>query len=185
MRELRRPHKGLAGQLLLAHPAMRDPNFARTVILMSAHNEDGALGVVLNRPLNKQLGELSSDFASSPLAGVPLYKGGPVRPDQLTLAAWQFNEQEGAFQLYFGLEPNKATELVGSPGVTVRGFLGYAGWGEGQLEDEMKQSTWFVSPVDSEAMGSADGIALWRTILGSLDPELKLLADEPEDPTVN
>jgi putative transcriptional regulator len=185
MRAGRSTTKDLAGQLLLAHPAMRDPNFRRTVVLMSAHNEDGALGVVLNRPLGKQLGELSGDFALTPLAGVPLYKGGPVQPEQLVLAAWQVREQENAFQLYFGLEPGKATELVGQAGITVRGFLGYSGWGKGQLENEMKHNTWFVSPVDGEALGSNDGVALWRTILGSLDPELKLLAGEPEDPAVN
>jgi putative transcriptional regulator len=185
MRERSRTTKDLAGQLLLAHPAMRDPNFARTVILMSAHNDDGALGVVLNRPLGKQLGELTGDFALSPLAGVPLYTGGPVQPEQLILAAWQFHEEESAFQLYFGLEPDKATELIGRPGVTLRGFLGYSGWSKGQLENEMKHQTWFVTPVDGEALGKNDGVALWRTILGSLDPELRLLANEPEDPTVN
>lgn len=177
--------KNLAGQLLVAHPALRDPNFIRTVILLSAHNDDGALGVVLNRPMGKQLGEFSSDFAFGPLAGVPLYRGGPVQTDQLVLAAWQWREDEGAFQLYFGLEPDKATELIGAAGVTVRGFLGYSGWGQGQIENEMKHRTWFVTSVDSEILGRNDGVALWRTILGSLDPELKLLADEPEDPTVN
>jgi len=69
--------------------------------------------------------------------------------------------------------------------VVIRAFLGYAGWGQGQLENEMKHDTWFVSTVEGELLESSDGDALWRNILGSLDPDLKLLANEPDDPTVN
>lgn len=175
----------LAGQLLLAHPSLKDPNFARTVILMSAHDPEGALGVVLNRPVERQLGELNSNYALTPLAGVPIYRGGPVETDKLILVAWQLRAEEGEFQLNFGLEPDRASSLIGTPGVTVRGFLGYAGWGKGQLENEMKQNTWFTAPIEQYNLGAADGVGLWRMVLGSLDPELKLLADEPEDPTVN
>ena len=69
----------IAGSLLLAHPAMKDPNFRRSVVLMSVHNDEGAMGVVLNRPMGKRLGELSGDFALGPLSGVPLFNGGPDR----------------------------------------------------------------------------------------------------------
>ncbi len=175
----------LAGQLLLAHPVMRDPNFKRTVILMSVHNAEGAMGVVLNRPLDKQLGELNTEFAFGPLAGVPLYSGGPVAPEQLILVCWQWLKPESAFQLQFGLEPEKAAELIGTPGVTLRAFLGYSGWGQGQLENEMNHDTWFVTPVEGGLLEQSDGLALWRSILGSINPDLKLLANEPEDPTVN
>ena len=175
----------LAGQLLLAHPALRDPNFKRSVILLSAHSPDGAMGVILNRPLDQQLGELNTEFAFGPLAGVPVYAGGPVEPEQLIIVSWQWLEEEGAFQLHFGIEPERAAEIVGQPGVTLRAFVGYSGWGKGQLENEMKHDTWLVSTVEGEILGQADGTALWRQILGGLDPELKLLADEPDDPTVN
>lgn len=187
MKERRTARKAqtLAGQLLLAHPAMRDPNFKRSVILLSAHSGEGAMGVVLNRPLDKQLGELNSEFAFGPLAGVGVYAGGPVEPGQLILVSWQWLEADSAFQLHFGIEPERAAELVGTPGVTLRAFLGYAGWGQGQLENEMKHDTWLVSAVEGEILGEADGVTLWRQILGALDPELKLLANEPEDPTVN
>lgn len=187
MKERRTARKidSLAGQLLLAHPALRDPNFKRTVILLSAHSGEGAMGVVLNRPLDKQLGELNTAFAFGPLAGVPVYAGGPVEPEQLIIVSWQWLEADHAFQLHFGIEPDKAAELVGSPGVTLRAFLGYAGWSKGQLENEMKQDTWLVTTVEGEILGQSDGIALWRQILASIDPELKLLADEPDDPTVN
>ena len=180
-----RPAQTLAGQLLLAHPALADPNFRRTVILMSAHDADGAMGVVLNRPLDKQLGELNTEFALGPLAGVPVYCGGPVQPEQLVIVSWQWLTDESAFQLHFGLEPEKAAELIGAPGVTLRAFLGYSGWGKGQLENEMKQDTWFTAAVEGDALERLDGVALWRAVLGTIDPELKLLADEPDDPTLN
>ncbi len=187
MKERRTAHRSetLAGQLLLAHPALREPTFRRSVILLSAHSGDGAMGVVLNRPLDRQLGEINTEFAFGPLAGVPVYAGGPVEPEQLIIAAWQWLEEESAFQLHFGLEPERAMEMVGLPGVTLRAFVGYSGWSKGQLENEMKHDTWLVSTVEGDILGQADGTALWRQILGSIDPELKLLADEPEDPTVN
>ena len=71
MRERGKATLNLAGSLLLAHPAMRDPNFHRAVVLLSSHGDDGAMGVVLNRPLGKHLGDLNAQFAASPLAGVP------------------------------------------------------------------------------------------------------------------
>ena len=187
MRERRSTRKptSLAGQLLLAHPVMRDPNFARTVILMSAHNAEGAMGVVLNRPQGRQLAELNQEFALGPLAGVPLYCGGPVQPDQLILVSWQWLKSESAFQLHFGIEPEKAAELIGTPGVVLRAFLGYAGWSKGQLESEMKHDTWIVTTVEGDQLEQADDVSLWRNILGAIDPELRLLANEPDDPTVN
>jgi putative transcriptional regulator len=187
MKERRTARKAvtLAGQLLLAHPVLRDPNFKRTVILLSVHNADGAMGVVLNRPLDKQLGELTTEFAFGPLAGVPLYCGGPVEPEQLIIVSWQWLKTESAFQLQFGLEPEKAAGLVGAPDITLRAFLGYAGWGKGQLENEMKHDTWLATPVEGGLLEQSDGIPLWRSILVSIHPDLKLLANEPEDPTVN
>ncbi len=185
MRERGKTKATFAGQLLLAHPSLRDPNFVRTVILMSAHDPEGALGVVLNRPLKQRLAELNSDFALTPLAEVPVYRGGPVETEKLIIVSWQWRKAEGELQLNFGLEPERACSLVGTPDVTIRAFLGYAGWGKGQLENEMKHHTWFSAPIANYNLGSADGVGLWRLVLGSLDPELKLLADEPEDPTVN
>jgi putative transcriptional regulator len=184
-RRTSRSSKTLAGHLLLAHPVLRDPNFKRTAILLSVHNADGAMGVVLNRPLNQQLGELNAEFAFGPLAGIPVYAGGPVSTEQLIIVSWQWLEGEDAFQLHFGLEPVKAAELIGTPGLTLRAFLGYSGWSQGQLENEMKHDTWVVSAVDGTELEKHDGVALWRNLLGGIDPDLKLQAQEPDDPTAN
>lgn len=181
----RRRAESLAGQLLLAHPVLKDTNFRRAVVLLSEHDADGALGVVLNRPLGRNLGDLAADFALGPLAKVPLYTGGPVEPEKLLLAGWRWRAKTHEFELHFGLEPDRAEELLASGEATVRAFLGYAGWSGGQLETEMKQQTWFVAGPADYNLASADGPALWRLVLGSLDPQLKLLADEPEDPARN
>jgi len=187
MKERRSPRKtpSLAGQLLLAHPVLRDDSFRRTVVLLSSHNTDGAMGVVLNRPLNRQLGELNTEFAMSPLAGVPLYYGGPVEPEQLIIVTWHWIPAQQAFQLHFGVEVEKATAMMGTPGVTMRAFLGYAGWSKGQLENEMSQDTWLVTPVEGDWLIKHDGVQLWRGMITHLQPELKVLADAPDDPTVN
>ena len=77
---MRKNKESLAGSLLLAHPILRDPNFRKTAVLMSTHGPDGAMGVVLNRPLGKRLGELKGDFALGPLASTPIFWAGPCRP---------------------------------------------------------------------------------------------------------
>lgn len=183
MRERPTTKETLAGSLLLAHPAMRDPNFRHSVVLMSAHNAEGAMGVVLNRPLSKRLGELSGDFALSPLAPVPLFKGGPVQTDQLILVAWQPHPE--GFRLHFGLDPEKAQELLGDEGTHIRGFLGYSGWSAGQLENEMKMRTWIVADIPEDLLTHTQDDSLWRTVLGREGAEWRLLANEPDDPEFN
>ena len=184
MRERRRISKDtLAGSLLLAHPAMRDKNFRRSVVLMSAHNSEGAMGVVLNRPVGKRLGELSGELALGPLASVPLFAGGPVKTDQLVLAAWQ--TRPDGFRLHFGIEPDKAVQLLAEDGTHVRGFLGYSGWTGGQLEREMKQRTWIVADVPEDLLTHSQDDSLWRTVLCREGAEWRLLAGEPDNPELN
>lgn len=184
---MREPHQTsretLAGSLLLAHPAMKDPNFRRSVVLMSSHNAEGAMGVVLNRPMGKRLGELSGDFALGALAGVPLFHGGPVQTEQLVLAAWQ--TRSDGFRLHFGIDPDKAEQLLGEDGTHVRGFLGYSGWSAGQLENEMRLRTWVVADVPEDLLTQAQDESLWRTVLGREGAEWRLLAGEPDDPELN
>lgn len=175
--------ESLAGSLLLAHPGMKDPNFRRSVVLMSVHNDEGAMGVVLNRPLKKRLGELSGEFALGPLAAVPLFAGGPVQTEQLVLAAWQIRDD--GFRLHFGIEPDKAQELLAEDATQVRGFLGYSGWSAGQLEKEMQQNTWVVADVPEDLLTQTQDDSLWRVVLGREGAEWRLLAGEPENPEAN
>ncbi len=177
----------LSGSLLLAHPSLRDPNFHRSVVLISAHSsEDGAIGVVINKPLHKTLGEMDDRFADGPLSEVPLYMGGPVCPDQMLLAAWNWAEDEGTFRFFFGLDVDNARELIeAEPEANIRGFLGYSGWGEGQLEGELEQEAWVTTALDGASLGEVDHEEVWRAILSKVQPDLLFLADAPEDPSQN
>lgn len=174
-----------AGVLLLAHPTMEDPRFCRKVILLSAHAEGGSLGVVLNNPTGRTLGQIDAGMKESVLAPTPLYTGGPVGAEQVILAAWKWTELDSSFQLYFGIDGEKARKLQEDrPEFALRGFLGHAGWSEGQLEAECEQGAWLVLPL-SQLIESIEGDALWRRLIGELSPEMRLQADEPDDPSSN
>jgi len=116
---------------------------------------------------------------------VPLYQGGPVQTEQLLLCAWKFHADQSGFQLMFGIDPNKAIELQEEQGTQLRAFLGYAGWTGGQLENELSQNTWVVTPLVAKLMEEKPDDTLWRTILTDLNHDWKLLVDEPDDPSLN
>jgi len=183
----RRPDSSavLSGSLLLAHPSLLDPHFRRTVVLLSTHDADGAMGVVLNRPMGKSLGDLDPAFALGALSQVPLFEGGPVQTSQVILCAWRPHPEQDGYQLMFGIDPEKAGELSAEEGVYLRAFLGYAGWTGGQLESELKGNTWVVSPLVADLLDDTPDERLWRDLLGQIDHEWKLLANEPEDPSLN
>jgi putative transcriptional regulator len=184
MRESTRSNsESLAGSLLLAHPILRDPNFRRTAILMSTHGPEGAMGVVLNRPLGKRLGELKGDFALGPLASIPIFTGGPVQTEQLILAAWQ--AREDAFQLHFGIDPEKAAQMLADESTRLRAYLGYSGWSAGQLENELQCGTWIVANPPADLFERPMQEALWRSLLADEGDEWRLMVDEPEDPGKN
>lgn len=176
----------LSGVLIAAHPGLLDPNFRRRVVLISSHSaEDGALGVVVNWPLKQTLGEVDPAFELEPLGRVPLYRGGPVAQEELLFAAWQWLPKEGLFRLAFGIDHEQARSYLGAPGYQVRAFLGYAGWGQGQLEEEVAHHSWLLSSVAGKSLTGEEGTALWRKILSGISPEMKILADAPEDPSRN
>ncbi len=176
----------LAGSLALAHPGLRDPNFIRSVVLVTAHSaDDGTLGVIVNKPMGKTLSDYDPKLSGTEFADVPLYEGGPVGDDQLILVAWRWNAEEGSFQLYFGIDQKKAKALlIKDPGFQLRGFIGHSGWGEGQIEGEVEEGSWVISPLQPD-IETQEGVAVWRSILGRMSPEMHLLSGEPDDPSVN
>ncbi len=173
----------LAGSLLLAHPALKDSNFRRTVILMTADTKDGAMGVVINRPAGRSLASLGGDFALGPLADVPLYLGGPVQTKQLILAAWQ--SQPHGFQLHLGIEPEAAGSLLFEPATQVRAYFGYAGWSPGQLKNELKHNTWLVADAPPDLFTQPGDLGLWKSSLAKEGDDWLLMAGEPDDPASN
>lgn len=176
----------LAGSFLLAHPSLTDSNFAKSVVLVSAHSAaNGAIGVIINRPTHKRLSELNHEFVDSPLGQIPIYEGGPVNTGQMILTGWRWLADEGMFKLYFGLTPEKTMELLQMEDVEIRGFMGYSGWSTGQLEKEIEQNAWVVAPLQGTFMDASNGDALWRSLLIAASPEMGIILDEPEDPSVN
>lgn len=181
-RKSRNP-KTLVGSLLVAHPALRDPNFRRAVVLMTAHGTEGATGMVINRPMNRKLGELGGEFALGGLEGVPLFKGGPVETEKLILAAWRAHPE--GFQLHLGLDPYKAGGLLGEADTHLRAFFGYSGWGSGQLEKELEHNTWIVARAPRDLFTRLGDVTLWRNVLAGEGPEWRLIAEEPDNPESN
>ncbi len=172
----------LAGSLLVAHPNMLDPNFRRTVLFISAHDpDDGAIGVIINRPLDKNVADIVTEKPPENLADVPVFFGGPVGNNQLMLAAFEWHKGQGLklnHQVLNPLEP-----VADRP--AVRAFLGYAGWSAGQLEAEMKQNAWIVRKPTRTALKSERISRLWFDIMNQLGPWYRMLAAAPDDPSLN
>ena len=186
MDESQAPVRSLAGFLLGAHPSLLDPNFNRSVVLLSAHTpDDGALGVIINRPTGRTLGSLRDDLQTPLLRNLPLYEGGPVATGDILLVAWKWNLSQQNFRLFFGIEPSALQELIDEdPSIEARAFIGYAGWTTGQLETELMRSDWAIGSF-LQPFGKMPPQNLWRGLLDAVRPEWAILADSPDDPSVN
>lgn len=175
----------LTGALLIAHPGLLDPGFAKSVVLLSVHSEKGSVGVVLNRSMGLSISEYDPAFVDSPLAGVPLFLGGPVADDKIIITAWEWLECGSVFKLYFGITEEKTDQLSHSKHrVDIRAFKGYSVWTEGQLEQEIEDNAWIVSSVKNLAQ-PAESYNIWKSLLAITRPGLLFLADSPDDPAVN
>lgn len=177
--------QNLAGSLLVAHPNMLDPNFRRTVLFISAHDpEDGALGVILNRPLDKHVSDLVSEDPPAGLADVPVFLGGPVGRNQLMFAAFEWQKGQG-LRLNHNVNIDDASERIEHDPQSICAFVGYAGWSAGQLEAEMKQNAWLLQKPTRSALKPEKLPQLWFDIMKGLGPWFKMLSAAPDDPSLN
>src|SRR5438552_8946421 len=178
--------RSLAGSLLVAHPNMLDPNFRRTVLFISEHDpNEGALGVIINRPLDRQVADLVTDEPPANLAEVPVFLGGPVGKNQLMFAAFEWQKGE-RLKLNHNVALEQASDAAGEKNlVTVCAFVGYAGWGAGQLESELKQKAWLVQKANPSLLKLERLPNLWFDIMCSLGPLYKMLSAAPDDPSLN
>jgi putative transcriptional regulator len=177
----------LRGQLLIAGPKLFDPNFRRTVVLIGEHNDEGAIGVVLNRSSEVPVREAASALA--PLVGEEdaIFLGGPVQPQAAVVLA-EFEDLGVAGIVAFdsigfllGDIPAEAASGIRR----ARVFAGYAGWGEGQLEQELEEESWILEAATPGDVFTEDPDGLWTAILRRKGPAYRLLSTMPFDPSLN
>jgi putative transcriptional regulator len=179
--------ESVRGQLLVAGPALLDRNFWRTVVLIVEHSEEGALGLVLNRPSDASVGDTVPQLETLLAAEDPLFIGGPVQPSAVIVLA-EFEDAADAALIAFGdvgvLGNGPPDEL--SVGVrSGRAFLGHAGWGPGQLDGELERGDWILEPARLEDAFSDDALDLWADVLTRKGGSYALLARMPPDPSTN
>jgi putative transcriptional regulator len=177
----------LQGQLLIASPGLLDPNFRRTVVLVTEHNEEGAAGLVLNRPSPTEVSEVVPQLEPLVEDGEQVWVGGPVQPNAVLVLGEFVDPDDAAVPLFGALgfpsldEPDDVVPMT----TRRRVFAGYAGWGSGQLEDELSREDWIVEPALPDDAFTEAPDELWRDVLRRKGGIYELVSRMPEDPSVN
>jgi putative transcriptional regulator len=177
----------LRGHLLIAGPALLDPNFWRTVVLVGEHSEEGALGVVLNRSSETAVEEALPELAllADDLGAV--HVGGPVQPSAVVVLA-DFVDADDAQALVVdsvGFLPSEVEPATIGELRRARVYVGYAGWGPGQLDGELAEGSWIVEPAQPEDVFTDDPEGLWSAVLRRKGGPFGVLAAMPPDPSQN
>jgi putative transcriptional regulator len=182
--------ESLRGKLLLAAPVLKDPNFDRSVVFIAEHSEDGAMGLILNRPSEAPIVDAIPDLTW--VAGSDddhVFVGGPVAPNGvIVLAEWEDPSQ--AVVLVdddLGFVPGDAEDIDALAAAVRRArvYAGHAGWGPGQLEEELAEEAWIVETPLREELFSDDPEGLWAAVLRRMGREFALLSTMPPDPSLN
>ena len=178
----------MKGSILIARPYLGDPNFERSVVLLCDHTEEGAFGLVLNQKTENKL----SDFFDDIEVGFPVFLGGPVEKNTLHYLHKRGDIIEGAIELMDGVYWAGNFEQVKTylnQGVLkpseIKFFLGYSGWGEHQLEDELNEEVWVQTETTDTVVFEPETKEIWRSILRNLGGEYKIMANAPTDPRLN
>ncbi|MCP3920176.1 MAG: YqgE/AlgH family protein [bacterium] len=181
------------GTLLLSVPQMLDPNFMHTVVLICDHTPEGAFGLVVNKEFGVTLDQLIPDHPVLCELELPVFEGGPVGRDTLQFLHRVPAEISGGVELadglYMGGELGDLARY-GADGIETGGnlrlYLGYSGWGAGQLEEELATGSWVPAPLRTEILfAGADQQATWRRAMRGLGGDWEGLAHQPPDPSWN
>jgi putative transcriptional regulator len=178
----------LTGQLLVASPSLFDPNFRRSVVLVVQHSDEGAIGIVLNQPSEATVGEVAPELAPLVEDDETVYVGGPVDDEAVVILA-EFNDPAEAAAVVLGdigfVSGDADFTLVGAATRRARIYIGLAGWGAGQLEDELSGDDWIVVPAQERDVFPSVEDDLWAAVLRRRGGQYELLARMPLDPSLN
>lgn len=175
----------LKGQLLIATAGLLDPNFHRTVVLIAEHSEEGAMGLVLNRPAEVAVADAAPQLESLVGPDEPVFVGGPVESQAVVVLA-EFEEPEEAAALVLADVGFMPAETEVEPATRrARVFAGYAGWSAGQLEAELEENAWIVEPARPEDVFAALGEDVWSDVLRRKGGRFAVLSLMPPDPSLN
>jgi putative transcriptional regulator len=177
------------GRLLLSEPYLADPNFERTVILLTEHNDEGSVGFILNKPSESRISEVMEDLKG---LDAQIFIGGPVQQDTLHFIH-RYGDLEDAIELenglYWGGNFEQLISMVdtGQSSVTeIKFFLGYSGWSPDQLEDELKLNSWIVSDrVSNELIFETLPDQMWKKAMQELGGRFSVYSNYPADPRMN
>jgi putative transcriptional regulator len=177
------------GRLLIAEPFMDDPYFKRSVVLLTEYNKDGAFGFILNKPLDITINDTMEDF---PLFDAPIFMGGPVQSDRLFYIHTQGEFIEGSVKikdnLYWSGNFNQLKQLIKDQQIfphEIKFFIGYSGWGNEQLTEEIESESWIISDDNSNEICSFNNVDLWKNTLKKMGSKFSILSNFPEDPSYN
>lgn len=172
------------GKILLAEPFMLDPNFKRTAVLLCEHDEEGSLGFVMNKPLGMTVDELIEGF---PEFDSEVHLGGPVQTDTIHYVHNVGDLLEGSVKVvdgvYWGGDFDKLKFLITQQLIlpyNIRFFVGYSGWSEGQLVDEMLYGSWVVADMDANYLFKTPSEGIWKQAMYNKGDTYTVIAQMPE-----
>jgi len=177
------------GSLLISEPFLLDSYFKRAVVLIGEHDQHGTIGFILNKPTDVKINDAVEDF---PTFNVPLYFGGPVDTDTLFYIHTIGNKLEGAKEIvkgvWWGGNYEQLKLMIDTGQVKenqIRFYAGYSGWEPKQLDIEIKEKSWLLSSANTNFTFFSDPKCLWSQVLKSMGTEYAILANFPEDPSLN
>ena len=177
----------LTNQFLIAMPSMADPFFARSVTYLCQHNEEGALGIIINRPLQLTLKDvieqMEIEFHNDALGDMPVYFGGPVQPERGFVLHEAGGEWKSTLKMSDGLWLTTSRDILeaisqGEGPHKVLLALGYAGWGEGQLEREIVDNAWLNAEAEQSIIFSLPAAHRWKAAAGLVGVDISMLSTQ-------
>ncbi|MFA6278392.1 MAG: YqgE/AlgH family protein [Pedobacter sp.] len=179
-----------AGKLLISEPFLNDPNFKRSVVFIAEHEQEGTLGFILNQPSPLLLKDLVPDLGA---ANFPVFIGGPVEVDTIHFIHRCYDKLNSGDEItsgiYWGGNFETLKILVNNNSIDeteIKFFLGYSGWGESQLQDEIAENTWIVSDkFRQDLVFSHNEEEVWREVILNLGPKYAHVRNFPNDPRLN